>query len=100
MGFKNKQKEFKSEIEEQLKENYPNIYASPFWIYPYILIDIASKTSHEADIEGITGFMYGTAVKVLTDCWKHGEDLRKWHNGEYGHTGEGVVNPAVMTISV
>lgn len=29
---------------------------------------------------GITGFMYGAAVSVLSHCWKHGEELRLWHN--------------------
>lgn len=62
------------------------------------LKDIAEKTSHEADYDGITGFMYGASVQVLTDCWKHGELLRKWHNKEYNHAGNGVVNPAILTI--
>lgn len=62
------------------------------------LKDIASTTSHEADLEGITGFMYGAAVKVLSDCWKHGEELRRWHNKEYNQEGDGVVNPAVLSI--
>lgn len=63
------------------------------------LQDIADKTSHDADIEGISGFMYGAAVSILSDCWEFGEDLRKWHNKEYDHEGSGVVNPAVITIS-
>ena len=60
--------------------------------------DIARMTSHEADTEGITGFMYGCAVQILSQCWEHGEQLRRWHNGEYGHHGDGVVNPAILTI--
>jgi len=52
----------------------------------------------KADVNGITGFMYGAAVSLLSECWKYGEDLRKLHNEEYGHTGEGVVNPAIITI--
>ena len=60
--------------------------------------DIADKASHEADIEGITGFMHGAAVRILSHCWKHGEELRKWHNKEYNHEGDGVVNPAIITI--
>jgi hypothetical protein len=35
-------------------------------------------------------------VSVLVHTWKHGEALRKWHNKEYGHEGDGVVNPAVV----
>lgn len=64
------------------------------------LIDIASSTSHDVDIEGITGFMYGAAVRILSECWIYGEDLRKWHNKEYNHEGDGVVNPAIISVSV
>ena len=59
--------------------------------------DIAGKCSTEADTEGITGFMYGCAVSILADVWIGGEALRRWHNGEYGHSGDGVVNPAIIT---
>lgn len=62
------------------------------------LEDVADDTSRRADTEGITGFMFGAAVAMLTGAWKHGEALRKWHNGNYGHDGDGVVNPAVLTI--
>lgn len=64
------------------------------------LVDIASKTSDEADTEGITGFMYGYAVQVLSDVWKYGEDLRLWHNKKYKYEGSGAVNPAIITIGV
>ena len=62
------------------------------------IYDIAEQTSYEADTEGITGFMYGCAVNILSQLWEYGEDLRKWHNKEYGYEGEGVVNPAVLTV--
>lgn len=62
------------------------------------LKDFAEETSQKADTEGITGFMYGVAVKILSEAWIHGEDLRQWHNGKYGHGGDGVVNPAIITI--
>lgn len=63
------------------------------------IIECAERTSHELSFYGITGFMYGCAVSMLSNYWKHGEELRKWHNKEYNHEGEGVVNPAVLTIS-
>ena len=63
------------------------------------LQDVAEKTSHEMGFLGITGYMYGAAVSILSHCWKHGETLRKWHNKEYNHEGDGVVNPALLTIS-
>lgn len=62
------------------------------------LEDIAEKTSHELGFLGITGYMYGAAVSVLSHCWLYGERLRKWHNKEYNHEGDGVVNPAIITI--
>ena len=60
------------------------------------LEDIAKETSHKADTEGITGFMYVVAVNILSRCWVYGEELRKWHNG--GYKGSGVLNPASMTV--
>ena len=62
--------------------------------------EVMDSTSSEADGEGITGFMYGAAVSILADCWKYGEQLRKIHNKNYGVESEGVVNPAVLTVSV
>jgi hypothetical protein len=70
------------------------------------LEDIADSTSHTADTEGITGFMYGCAVSFLSHCWEHGEALRRWHNKEVQIGDEGeranetgtVLNPAIMVI--
>ena len=71
------------------------------------LEDIAQATSHEADTEGITGFMYGCAVSLLSQAWKHGEELRRWHNldtqikdeGEKANESGGVLNPALLNIT-
>lgn len=70
------------------------------------LADIAEQTSHLADTEGITGFMYGCAVSILSKVWKHGEELRRWHNlktqigneGEKANESGGVLNPALLKI--
>jgi len=64
------------------------------------LEDIWKRTSHEADTEGITGFMYGAAVAALAHFWVHGEALRKLHNASFGGAPEaqGTVNPAIITI--
>lgn len=35
--------------------------------------------SHVADVEGITGAMYGFALGILKECWVHGEALMAWH---------------------
>jgi hypothetical protein len=49
---------------------------------------------------GITGFQFGCAVSILSQVWKHGEELRKVHNKKYGvsEDNKGTVNPAVLTI--
>jgi hypothetical protein len=70
------------------------------------LEQIAAKASHEADKEGITGFMYGCAVGMLSKAWIHGEALRRWHNldtqiraeGEAANKSGGVLNPAMLTL--
>lgn len=65
-----------------------------------VLVDVAEKTSHEADTSKISGFMYGAAVSVLASVWEHGEELRVWHNSEYNLDAgvKGVVNPAIIQI--
>ena len=70
------------------------------------LADCAEKASHDADIEGITGFMYGAAAAELAVAWKHGEELRRWHNlktqirdeGVKANESGGVLNPALLSI--
>ncbi len=70
------------------------------------LEDIAKKTSHEADLEGITGFQYGCAMSILSQVWEHGEQLRRWHNsssqigdeGDKANENGGVLNPAVLRV--
>ncbi len=70
------------------------------------LEDIAELTSREADTEGITGFMYGCAVSMIAKCWKHGDQLRRWHNkltqigteGDAANESGGVLNPALLNI--
>ncbi len=61
----------------------------------------ASELSHQLGYMGITGFMYGAVISILSHCWKYGEVLRQWHNKEYGaEDSKGVVNPAVLSFSV
>lgn len=66
----------------------------------------AERTSHEADTEGITGFMYACAVSSLAHFWVYGEELRRWHNvatqigneGEKANESGGVLNPALLVL--
>lgn len=71
------------------------------------LADVADECCSMADKNfGITGFMYGCAVSVLSHCWTHGEELRRWHNlktqikdeGERANDSGGVLNPALLNV--
>lgn len=70
------------------------------------LEEITKATSFEADTEGITGFMYGCAVSILSQSWIYGEELRCWHNlktqlrdeGEKANESGGVLNPALLSL--
>ena len=71
------------------------------------LDDFAKATSHDADTDGITGFMYGCAVGLLSQTWEYGEQLRRWHNidtqigeeGKKANKSGGVLNPALLGIA-
>lgn len=66
----------------------------------------AEEASYLANNEGITGFMYGCAVSILSQVWIHGDQLRRWHNlktqigneGEKANASGGVLNPALLNI--
>ena len=70
------------------------------------LQDVAADCAREADTDGISGFMYGAAVATLSKCWKHGDQLRRWHNldiqigneGEKANEGDGTLNPSMLNI--
>lgn len=68
---------------------------------------VARESAHIADEpHGVTGFMYGAAVSILSQCWERGEELRRWHNldvqmndeGEKANESGGVLNPALLVI--
>lgn len=66
----------------------------------------AQEDSHTADTEGISGYMYGCAVRILAECWQYGDALRRWHNlltqmgteGETANATGGVLNPAILMV--
>lgn len=69
--------------------------------------DIADETRFEANTGDITLALYGYAVKILVQCWKYGEELRRWYNLKYQMKDEGikanrggtVLNPAVFELN-
>ena len=63
------------------------------------LDEIWSSTSHEADLEGMSGHSQGIATHLLTETWVYGAELRKLHNAYWGSDSEdGTVNPAIITV--
>lgn len=70
------------------------------------LADCAKETSHKANTDGITGFMYGVAAAILSRCWIHGEEFRRWYNldtqlgteGEEANENGHILNPALLRI--
>lgn len=87
-------------------ERWANLMEEQMLKWGVAVKDVAEKSSHDADTDGITGFMYGAAVQVLSHCWKHGEELRQWHNldcqigneGEKANENGGVISPAILTV--
>lgn len=72
------------------------------------MAELASSIVDNRPGFGITGFMHGMAVAILSECWIHGEELRKWHNRDTQLHDEGdkaneepdaVLNPALIKIS-
>lgn len=62
--------------------------------------EVWNSTSHEADLEGMSGFSQGAATHLLTQCWVHGGKLRRLHNAYWGSDStEGTVNPAIITVT-
>jgi len=73
---------------------------------PTVIEEFAKKYFHDADDEGITGFMYGMAVSILSHCWIYGKELREWHNldvqigneGERANAEGKVLNPGILNL--
>ena len=69
--------------------------------------DSLAPSAREADIDGITGFMYSCAAQAIAYFWEHGEEFRRAYNlkeqiheegGEANNNG-GILNKAVINIS-
>lgn len=101
-NWKNKNKDFYGHACFEYAERWANLLEEKINVSPNeaenIIIKHAKKLSYEANTESITGFMYGCAVSILSQCWEYGEYLRRWHNNEYDYEGYGVVNPAIINI--
>lgn len=67
--------------------------------YGMKISDIWDNCSYLANIEGVTGFMYGAAASIISQVWQHGEEFRKCYNAKWNYYGERTVNPAVLTLS-
>lgn len=88
-----------------LMEKRMPLNVSPEVLQPWFK-ENAGKLSHDADTEGITGFMYGCAVSALSHFWVYGDLLRRWHNlktqigdeGVQANESGGTLNPALLNL--
>jgi len=62
----------------------------------------ADNMINQADVEvnagGITGFQANAVSQIVSACHSRGEEFRRGWNSEYRYDGDGVVNPAIITI--
>jgi len=61
---------------------------------------IICKADKDIDAGGITGAMAGFVARMVCECHVRGEEFRKVWNKQHGrgYEGEGVINPAILTI--
>ena len=105
-----KEKEYKKYVEDNSKDGYSKAVVdySDSWAKLMqveiskgkTIVECTDETQEGLGYMGITGFQFGCVMQALSSYWKHGEELRKWHNKAYGVSEDekGVVNPAIMTI--
>lgn len=67
--------------------------------YGMKMSEIWDRCSDLANVDGVTGFMYGAAASIISRVWQFGEEFRKCYNSKWNYSGAGTVNPAVLTIS-
>ncbi len=54
--------------------------------------EIADNASSLSGVDDMTLYMHIRVVAILAQCWKYGEELRKWHNRKWGEEdADGVV---------
>ena len=56
------------------------------------------KADEDIKAGGITGFMAGAVAFMISQCHERGDEFKKVWNNHHNHDGDGVVNPAVVTI--
>lgn len=67
--------------------------------YGMKMSEIWDRCSDLANVDGVTGFMYGAAASIISQVWQYGEEFRKCYNSKWNYSGAGTVNPAMLTIS-
>lgn len=62
--------------------------------------NIINEADNNANTGGITGFMAGAVASMVSQCHERGEEFQNKWNKSYGSDSkEGVVNPAIVTIT-
>lgn len=66
--------------------------------------EVADEISRYVNYDGITGYMYSSAAKIISEFWKHGEEFRQWFNlhnqireeGKKANKEGGILNTAIL----
>lgn len=67
--------------------------------YGMEMSEIWDRCSDLANVDGVTGFMYGAAASIISRVWQSGEEFRKCYNSKWNYSGAGTVNPAMLAVS-
>ena len=67
--------------------------------YGMKMSEIWDRCSDLANVDGVTGFMYGAAASIISQVWQFGEEFRKCYNSKWNYSGAGTVNPAMLAVS-
>ena len=46
------------------------------------MTECADRAAREEDTDGITGFMYGCACRILEQEWKYGDEFKQWRENK------------------
>lgn len=61
---------------------------------------IICQADKDVKAGGITGYMAGAVAHMVSSCHSRGEEFRKIWNADHDYEGEGIVNPALLTINL
>lgn len=62
--------------------------------------EIICRADKEVGAKGLTGFMAGAVAQMVVECHSRGEEFQQKWNTTFGYKGTGIVNPAIVTVTL